>query len=270
MCFSEHNKFGESEIHKVARSIKGLKGSLHENMGLQTSAATRDSNLENKGTRSPSHVQQGKAPVQRHNNPYAKPTEDTCYHYNGRSNISNVCSTRRVDDVAKEIEEEKERVGHAVENNEYVGVEFAEEESDERFDNDITHKIVMAPVFHFDNNPGGKKSSFLVMTQSEKEFDEVVKESDFLCPMVIKSLINVVNEETTILEKVLGILEKFKELTTDELPKDLSQVKIFNVGDDVMLFLRKERFVVGTYTNCSQSNEDFYQDENSGPSFSEV
>lgn len=41
----------------------------------------------------------------------------------------------------------------------------------------MAHKIVMAPVFHFNKNPGGKKSSFFVMSHNEKEFDEVVKET---------------------------------------------------------------------------------------------
>lgn len=40
-----------------------------------------------------------------------------------------------------------------------------------------THKIVMAPVLYFEKNPGGKKSSFLVMTQSVKERDVAVKET---------------------------------------------------------------------------------------------
>lgn len=35
-----------------------------------------------------------------------------------------------------------------------------------------THKIIMAYVLQFDKNPGGKSSSFLVMTQSENEIDE--------------------------------------------------------------------------------------------------
>lgn len=38
-----------------------------------------------------------------------------------------------------------------------------------------THIIVMALVLHLDNNSGGKKSSFLVMTHSEKEINEDVK-----------------------------------------------------------------------------------------------
>ena len=69
-----------------------------------------------------------------------------------------------------------------------------------QFDNDITyrgrdnvmmftwgtHKIAMAPILHFDQNPKDKKSSFLVMTQDEKELDKAVKETNCLCPVVIK------------------------------------------------------------------------------------
>ena len=39
-----------------------------------------------------------------------------------------------------------------------------------------TYKISIAHIFHFYKIPRGKKSSFFVMTQSEKELDEVVKE----------------------------------------------------------------------------------------------
>lgn len=38
-----------------------------------------------------------------------------------------------------------------------------------------THKISMAPVLHFDRNLEGGKSSFLVMTLRENEFDEADK-----------------------------------------------------------------------------------------------
>jgi hypothetical protein len=49
-----------------------------------------------------------------------------------------------------------------------------------------THKIAMALVLHFDKTPKEKKSSFLVMTQDEKELDIAVKETNCLCPVVIK------------------------------------------------------------------------------------
>ncbi|KAI5403470.1 hypothetical protein KIW84_050877 [Lathyrus oleraceus] len=97
----------------------------------EKSAATRDSNSENKGTSNPSSVQWGKKLFQRQKNPYVKPTGYTCYHCNGRGHISSVCPTWIVDVVAEEREKEEDREGPTIENDEYEGVEFAEEESDE-------------------------------------------------------------------------------------------------------------------------------------------
>lgn len=37
-----------------------------------------------------------------------------------------------------------------------------------------THKIAMARVFHFDKSPRENKSSFLVITEHEKELDNSV------------------------------------------------------------------------------------------------
>src|SRR3954470_8328844 len=70
----------------------------------EKNATPRDSNLENKGASSSSSVQHGKAPIQRPNNPYARPAIDTCYRYNGRGHKSNVCPTR----VAAVVEEREE------------------------------------------------------------------------------------------------------------------------------------------------------------------
>lgn len=68
-------------------------------------------------------------------------------------------------------------------------------------------------------------------------------------------MVSVVNEETTTLEELMGILEDFKDLTAEELPNDFplmrdkyKKVKVFNVGDYVMVLLRKERFLVGSYS----------------------
>lgn len=80
------------------------------------------------------------------------------------------------------------------------------------FDNDITYrgwdnimmftwgtqKIAMAPVFHFDKNPRGKKSRFFIMTQTEKNLDKAIKETECFFPLVINGLINVVKEEASI------------------------------------------------------------------------
>ncbi|KAI5407589.1 hypothetical protein KIW84_053734 [Lathyrus oleraceus] len=109
----------------------------------EKSVATRDSNSGNKGTSSPSGVQQGKTPVQRQNNPHVIPTRDTCYHCNGRGHKSNVFPTRKDVVIAKEREWEEEREKPTVENNEYARVEFAEEEFDVRI-NFMLHRILLA------------------------------------------------------------------------------------------------------------------------------
>ena len=108
-----------------------------------------------------------------------------------------------------------------------------------QFDNDITyrgrdnvmlftrgtHKIAMAPVLQFDKNPKEKKTSFLVMTQNEKELDDAVKETECFYPVVIKGLMNVVKEEIPIPGEVLEILKDFNELIADELPDDLPPMR---------------------------------------------
>jgi hypothetical protein len=88
-----------------------------------------------------------------------------------------------------------------------------------------THKIAMAPVLHFDKNPKEKKYSFLVMTQDEKELDKAVKETNCLCPVVIKGLMSVVKEETLIPGEILKIMRNFNELIVDDLPNDLSHMR---------------------------------------------
>lgn len=55
----------------------------------------------------------------------------------------------------------------------------------------------MAHLLHFEKNPGGKKSSFLVMTYNDKELDEAVKEIYYLCLVVIKGLLSVGKEEAS-------------------------------------------------------------------------
>ncbi|XP_058725530.1 uncharacterized protein LOC131596809 [Vicia villosa] len=93
----------------------------------------------------------------------------------------------------------------------------------------------MAPILHFDKNPRGKKSSFSVMTQSENEFDEIVKEIECFCSMVTKGMTNVVKKETTIPKEVLEILEGFKDLTIEELPNDLPPMQDIQHQIDLIL-----------------------------------
>lgn len=63
-----------------------------------------------------------------------------CYRCNGRGHKLKVSPTRRVYTLAEEMEDEEERKGNAIENNEYAGVEFSEEEFDERV-NFVLHRI---------------------------------------------------------------------------------------------------------------------------------
>ena len=58
----------------------------------------------------------------------------------------------------------------------------------------------MTTVLHFNGNLGGKKYSFLVITQSEKELDEAIKETKFFFQVVSKGPMSVVKEKTTISE----------------------------------------------------------------------
>lgn len=108
-----------------------------------------------------------------------------------------------------------------------------------QFDNDVTyrgrdnvmlftwgtHKIAMAPVLHFDNNTGGRKTNFLVMTYNDKELVETVKETNCFCPVVVKGLLSTVKEEAPIPVEVLEILEGFSDLNADELPNELPPMR---------------------------------------------
>lgn len=77
---------------------------------------------------------------------------------------------------------------------------------------------------------------------------------------------SIVKETTKIPKKVLGILEDFKELTANELSNNLPsmcdkhmKVKVFNEGDDVMVFLRKERLLVSAFNNMQPHKYDQFK-----------
>ena len=77
-------------------------------------------------------MQHSKAPTRKQNNSFDKATGNTCYQCNGKGHKSNVCPLRIVDVVTKEREREEEKEQPTIEEDEYAGVEFDEEEFDER------------------------------------------------------------------------------------------------------------------------------------------
>jgi hypothetical protein len=106
-------------------------------------AATRDPNPGNKTIGSSGSAQQSKAPIQQQNNPYVRPTGDTCFICNGKGHRSNVWPSRRVAAVADERDADDEREQPTVDEDEYVEVEFAEEEYDERV-NFVLQRLLLA------------------------------------------------------------------------------------------------------------------------------
>lgn len=128
----------------------------------ENSTIIRDYNPKNKGTSNPSNVQQGKAPVERQNNQYAKLTRDTCYRCNVRCYKSNVYPTRRVVVVEEEREEKEQRDGHALENDEYVRVNFAKKQSNVKV-NFVLQRILLAS-----KHEGKHKNLFKTLFYQEK------------------------------------------------------------------------------------------------------
>ncbi|XP_040361711.1 uncharacterized protein LOC112168385 [Rosa chinensis] len=161
--YSERNELGETEGQKVARFVSGLKPSIQEKIGLQTvhtmaeasnlalkaegkttlqktEGAFRASNPPFKGVGSSSGAQ-NRAPNQRFNNPYARPTGDVCYRCNKPGHRSNVCPERRQTALIGEYDEDEEEGGRG---DDYDGAEFAEEESPEKV-NIVLQRVLLCP-----------------------------------------------------------------------------------------------------------------------------
>ncbi|CAL1378136.1 unnamed protein product [Linum trigynum] len=100
-----------------------------------------------------------------------------------------------------------------------------------QYDNDITyrgkynvmmfswgsHKIAMAPVLSFNKQPGKARYSFLTMVHDEQELVEAVKETEWICPVVVKGLLHAAGEETYTPSEVQEILKEFGKLLSEEL-----------------------------------------------------
>ncbi|XP_040362965.1 uncharacterized protein LOC121049498 [Rosa chinensis] len=153
--YSERNELGETEGQKVAHFVSGLKPSIQEKIGLQTvhtmaeasnlalkktEGAFRASNPPFKGVGSSSGAQ-NRAPNQRFNNPYARPTGDVCYRCNKPGHRSNVCPERRQTALIGEYDENEEEGGRG---DDYDGAEFAEEESPKKV-NIVLQRVLLCP-----------------------------------------------------------------------------------------------------------------------------
>ncbi|XP_040362675.1 uncharacterized protein LOC121049417 [Rosa chinensis] len=106
----------------------------------KTEGAFRASNPPFKGVGSSSGAQ-NRAPNQRFNNPYARPTGDVCYRCNKPGHRSNVCPERRQTALIGEYDEDEEEGGRG---DDYDGAEFAEEESPEKV-NIVLQRVLLCP-----------------------------------------------------------------------------------------------------------------------------
>lgn len=120
-------------MEKSSRNFSSFKRYPHQNnfdstgdKEKSTGAKEASHNNQEAGSSSNKYnnTQQNKAPFQRQSNPYARPTIDKCYRCHGQGHKSNVCPSRRTVALVGEEEEHDEE-------DEYAGVEFAEEESNE-------------------------------------------------------------------------------------------------------------------------------------------
>jgi len=221
LCLSERSELGEFENQKVGRCISGLKCSLQEKMGLQTvwtiaeasnldlkaelieksprnftnfrryppqnhvddkekSAATKDSNPVIKASSSRSGPP-AKAPVQKQNNPYAKPSGDICYRCGGKGHMSNVCPTRRVGGVAEGLDGDDERPD---EEEEYVGVEFSEEDSDDKV-NFVLQRMLLAS-----KEEGQRKNLFKTRCSVNNKVCDLIVDNGSTKNLVSKKLVD--------------------------------------------------------------------------------
>ncbi|XP_024199380.2 uncharacterized protein LOC112202612 [Rosa chinensis] len=97
----------------------------------KTKNAFRASNppFKGAGSSNSSSGAQNRAPNQRLNNPYARPTTDVCYRCNKPGHRSNVCHERRQTALIGEYDEDEEEGGRG---DDYDGAKFTEEESPEK------------------------------------------------------------------------------------------------------------------------------------------
>ncbi|XP_040369473.1 uncharacterized protein LOC121051317 [Rosa chinensis] len=135
--FQRYNYQRSTDLVNAATD-KG-KPTLQKTELQKTEGAFRASNPPFKGAGSSSGAQ-NRAPNQRFNNPYARPTIEVCYRCNKPGHRSNVCPERRTA-LIDDYDEEEEEVGR---DSDYDGAEFAEEESPEKV-NIVLQRVLLCP-----------------------------------------------------------------------------------------------------------------------------
>ncbi|XP_024199958.1 uncharacterized protein LOC112203192 [Rosa chinensis] len=98
-----------------------------------------------------------------------------------------------------------------------------------------SHKIAMAPIYQFERSGVKKGESFLTLSSSELEMEEAFKESEDICPVVIKGLLTAEKENMMIPKEVQNMLGEFEELISDELPNELPPMRDIQHQIDLVL-----------------------------------
>lgn len=163
----------------------------------EKSVANKDSNPGNKGASSSNSTQQNKAPAQRQNNPYAKPSIDKCFRCQGHGHKSNVCPSRRTVAIIEEEDEENER--DFAENEEYEGAEFAEEESGEMIN------LVLQRVLLSSKEEGQRKNLFRTHCSIQNKVCNVIVDNGSSENLVSQKLVDYLKLPTTRHEKPYGL-----------------------------------------------------------------
>lgn len=164
----------------------------------EKSAMAKDTSLGNKGAGSSNtgsnNAQQSKAPIQKQGNNYARPSIDKCFRCQGQGHKSNVCPSRR---TVAFLEEEEE--GDFAENEEYEGVEFAEEESEDRIN------IVLQRLLLSSKEEGQRKNLFKTHCSIQNKVCNVIVDNGSSENLVSQKLVDYLKLPTTRHEKPYGL-----------------------------------------------------------------
>ncbi|CAA7051700.1 unnamed protein product [Microthlaspi erraticum] len=177
--FSERNDLGETDNQKVARYISGLRSSIQERIGLQTvwtvqeaSSLALKAELMEKSTRSFSSF---KRFTPQNNYEAANEKEKNVGHK------SNVCPSRRTVALLGEEEDEEQEFN---EDDEYEGVEFAEEESHEKIN------IVLQRILLSSKDEGQRKNLFRTHCSIQNKVCNVIVDNGSTENLVSQKLVD--------------------------------------------------------------------------------